>query len=49
MDKKEAALNNLKQMEAIYQKACATLKALDENIADLQNMDDDILVLQLCF
>ncbi len=29
-------------MEAIYQKASATLKALDENIAELQNMNDDI-------
>ena len=42
MTKKESTLENLKQMEAIYQKANETLKVLDENIADLKNMNDDI-------
>ena len=33
---------NLNKMEAIYQKANATLKALEANIFDLQHMQDDL-------
>ena len=39
---RKTELENLKKMEAIYQKATATLNALEADICDLQHMQEDL-------
>jgi hypothetical protein len=42
MSKNDDQLNDLMEMEAIYRRANKTLKALDADISELQQMQDDL-------